>query len=103
MGPQVPLKENAAKVGVSRTAPFNQVFEVVKDAQRSGRTVHFLPSYRGDNKLLLEKLLGLSAQTIKDHASFRITSYNVCYTKLLRILTVFSYKAVNPQDKYETE
>jgi len=69
MGPQVPLKENAAKVGVSRTAPFNQVFEVVKDAQRSGRTVHFLPPYRGDNKLLLEKLLGLSAQTIKDHAS----------------------------------
>lgn len=69
MGPQVPLKANAAKAGVNRTAPFNHVFEMVKEAQRSGRTIHFLPPYRGDNKILLEKLLGLSAQNIKEHAS----------------------------------
>jgi len=69
MGPQVSLKDNATKVGVTQTAPFNQVFEVVKNAQRSGRTIHFLPPYRGENKILLEKLLGLSAQSIREHAS----------------------------------
>ena len=69
MGPQISLKENAAKAGVSRTAPFNQVFEMVKEAQRSGRTVHFLPPYRGENKILLEKMLGVSVQTIREHAS----------------------------------
>lgn len=69
MGPQVPLKENAAKVGVEKTAAFNKVFDMVKEAQRSGRAVHFLPPYRAENKILLEKLLGLSAHSIGEHAS----------------------------------
>lgn len=64
MGPQVSLKENAAKVGIQKTAPFAKVFDLVNNAQQKKRTVHFLPPYRGENKLLLEKLLGKSAQTI---------------------------------------
>lgn len=69
MGPQVSLKENAAKVGVTRTAPFSKVFDLVKQAQQQKRTIHFLPPYRGENKLLLEELLGLSALSLDKHVS----------------------------------
>lgn len=69
MGPQVSLKENAAKVGISNTAPFAKVFDIVRDAQQKKRTVHFLPPYRGENKILLEKLTGISALTTSKYAS----------------------------------
>ena len=72
MGPQVALRDNATKAGIRNTAPLNKVFDVVKEAQRSGRKVHFLPPYRAENKLLLEKLVGLSALTIKEHASLSL-------------------------------
>ena len=69
MGPQVSLKENAEKSGITNTAPFAKVFDVVRDAQQKNRTVHFLPPYRGENKLLLEKLTGISALTVGTQAS----------------------------------
>jgi Xaa-Pro aminopeptidase len=69
MGPQVALQENAAKSGIKNTAPFKRIFDLVKKAQSEGRSIHFLPPYRGENKLLLERLLGISALTINTHAS----------------------------------
>ncbi|WP_372653871.1 aminopeptidase P family protein [Draconibacterium sp.] len=69
MGPQVPLKDNAAKVGITQTAPFAKLFDIVKKAMNANRTVHFLPPYRGENKILLEKLTGLSALSVQSHAS----------------------------------
>ena len=69
MGPQVTLQENAAKAGITNTAPFAKVFDLVKTAKDAGRKVHFLPPYRAENKLLLENLLGISAQSINTHAS----------------------------------
>ncbi len=69
MGPQVTLQENAAKAGITNTAPFAKVFDLVKAAKDAGRKVHFLPPYRAENKLLLENLLGISAQSINTHAS----------------------------------
>ncbi|HYQ55955.1 MAG TPA: aminopeptidase P family protein [Draconibacterium sp.] len=71
MGPQVPLKDNAARVGISQTAPFAKLFDVVKKVMDSGRTVHFLPPYRGENKILLEKLTGLSSLSIQNHVSLQ--------------------------------
>jgi Xaa-Pro aminopeptidase len=69
MGPQLSLKENGAKAGVKKTAPFNKVFDLVRDAQKQNRKIHFLPPYRGENKMLLEKLTGLSAFSINEQAS----------------------------------
>ncbi len=71
MGPQVPLKENAKKVGVSNTAAFSKIFDFISSAIQQGRKVHFLPPYRGDNKMLLEKLLGISSLRIQDYASLQ--------------------------------
>ncbi len=59
MGPQPLVRDKAAAVGVEHTAPFAKVFDVVAEALKSGRKVHFLPPYRAENKLLLEKLTGI--------------------------------------------
>jgi len=69
MGPQIPLKENAAKVGIENTAAFSKVFDYMKKAQEEGRNIHFLPPYRGENKMLLEQLLGISSLEINKSAS----------------------------------
>ncbi len=71
MGPQVPLKENAKKVGVENTSPFSKLFEFITSAVQQGRKVHFLPPYRGENKMMLEKLLGISSLRIQDYASLQ--------------------------------
>jgi len=70
MGPQVPLKENSEKAGIKNTAPFAKLFGFIKQAITEGRIVHFLPPYRGENKMLLEQLTGISSLTVNDKASF---------------------------------
>ena len=69
MGPQVSLKENGAKVGVIKTSPFADLAGFLDRAKKKGRTIHFLPPYRGENKILLEKLLGISVQQVNEKAS----------------------------------
>ncbi len=72
MGPQVPLKENAAKVGVEKTSAFSKLFEFVSTAIKQGRKVHYSPPYRGENKITLEKLLGTSIQKLQENASVQL-------------------------------
>jgi Xaa-Pro aminopeptidase len=62
MGPQPQMKERAEKVNIKNTAPYNDIFEFIKKAQESKRQIHFLPQYRAENKLLLEKLLGIRVE-----------------------------------------
>jgi Xaa-Pro aminopeptidase len=69
MGPQIPLKENAAKVGVEKSFCYSKLYEFISDALGKTRKVHFLPPYRGENKILLEKLTGISVHKIKESAS----------------------------------
>jgi Xaa-Pro aminopeptidase len=72
MGPQIPLKENAAKVGVVKTAAYSRLFDFISNAIKKGRKVHFLPPYRGENKITLENLLGISVQKINENASLQL-------------------------------
>ncbi|NQU85499.1 MAG: aminopeptidase P family protein [Mariniphaga sp.] len=69
MGPQIPLKEKAVNVGIENTAPFKKLFDFIKDTIKQGRKIHFLPAYRGENKLLLEELTGVSALRINEYTS----------------------------------
>ena len=69
MGPQPLVADQAAEVGVSRTAPFAKLADCLKEAQQKGRKVHFLPPYRNHNKILLHKLLGLPLDVLKAEAS----------------------------------
>jgi Xaa-Pro aminopeptidase len=59
MGPQPSMKEQAAEAGVDHTAPFADLAGFVRKVIESGRPLHFLPPYRAENKLLLEKLTGI--------------------------------------------
>lgn len=72
MGPQVSIQENAAKVGVIKTAPLSKLNAYIADKIKQGVKVHFLPPYRADNKLWLEELLELPALRLGSHASLEL-------------------------------
>jgi Xaa-Pro aminopeptidase len=69
MGPQPSLKSRCAKIGISETHPFRKLEETLKNALRMGRKIHFLPPYRPENAMLLEKLLGIHHGAVKNYAS----------------------------------
>ena len=69
VGPQISLKEKAAKAGISKTAPYSAFAGFVENAGKQGRTVHFLPPYRGDNKILIHELLGIPTSLVTEKAS----------------------------------
>ncbi len=72
MGPQESIKSKAERVGVARSEPFDRLSEIISDAIRKGRRIHFTPPYRANNKLLLEKLLGIHPSCLKDHSSVEL-------------------------------
>lgn len=69
MGPQISLQEKADAAGISKISPFNQLFTVIKNAISQGRTIHYLPPYRAENKILLAELLGTSVSQLKAGSS----------------------------------
>ncbi|RKD86509.1 aminopeptidase P family protein [Mangrovibacterium diazotrophicum] len=72
MGPQVSLRENAAKVGCNKTAAFAELFTRISEAISQGRKIHFLPPYRAENKLLLQELLGIHPAKQKEYSSLEL-------------------------------
>ena len=60
MGTQPSLQSKAERVGVGETLPADKVGDVLREAQRKGRTIHFLPPYRGEHRLKLQEWLGLA-------------------------------------------
>jgi Xaa-Pro aminopeptidase len=69
MGNQPKVKELAGEVAVNATAPVSELNGVLKAAIRSGRTVHILPTYRGDQVITLSGLLGVSCEKVRDFVS----------------------------------
>lgn len=72
MGPQPLMQELGAKVGITNTQPYKEMFECVEKALQSGRKVHFLPPYRAENKLLLQTLTGINPSRQKMYASVEL-------------------------------
>jgi Xaa-Pro aminopeptidase len=72
MGPQIPLREKAERVGVVRTESCKNLGTIIGKAIQSGRKIHFLPPYRAENKLLLNELLGISVSRQKAYASLEL-------------------------------
>lgn len=69
MGPQPIVKELAEEVGISHTGTLAQLAEKLNDAAAKKRNVHFLPPYRAENAIQLEKLVGISSRNMKKNAS----------------------------------
>ena len=58
MGTQPTLKSKADNVGIADTRPAAEVVAYLQKAQQQGRTIHYLPPYRGEHKLKLMDWLG---------------------------------------------
>jgi Xaa-Pro aminopeptidase len=69
MGAQATIADQAAMVGVTRTAPRAALADVLGAAMRRGRRIHVLPQYRADNRAAIERLLGIRAERASEHAS----------------------------------
>ncbi|MCK4679420.1 MAG: aminopeptidase P family protein [Bacteroidales bacterium] len=87
MGPQPLMKERAAGVGVENTKPFGTLVNFLNDAIKSGRKVHFLPPYRGEQLVQLKQLLGFLTARVNDYVSQEL------------IMAVIELRSI--KDKYE--
>jgi len=58
-GPQPSLKSLAAKSGIKKVISPTQISTIIKNAKKTGRTIHFLPPYRPENKIKLSEWMGL--------------------------------------------
>ncbi|MFC1737578.1 aminopeptidase P family protein [Planctomycetota bacterium] len=72
MGSQPALKEKCEKVGVSQSASLEKLTDTLKEALRKGREIHFLPQYRADNLLKIEKLLGIPPDEVQQRVSEKL-------------------------------
>ena len=72
MGPQPLVKDKAARVGVPNSMPFGELAGFLKNTLEKGRKIHYLPPYRAENKILMEKLLGIPIDKLKAEASVEL-------------------------------
>ncbi len=69
MGPQPMIRELASKVGIKDTYPMGKLTDFIEKAKSAGRKIHFLPPYRGENKMTLGALLKENPCQMKSKAS----------------------------------
>ncbi len=62
----------AEETGVAETAPMSALADLVADAVRAGRKVHFLPPYRHDTQIQLMDLLGIHPSKQREAASLTL-------------------------------
>ncbi len=65
-GPVPSLAGMAESVGADRTAPLTELTERIRKEVKSGRTVHYLPPYRADNRLWLADLLNRTPEEVSN-------------------------------------
>lgn len=72
MGPQPLMKDNALKAGVNHVHSFGELDNFLKNAIEKKREIHFIPQYRHDNQILLEKLTGIKIDDQKNRSSLSL-------------------------------
>ncbi|HPR57335.1 MAG TPA: aminopeptidase P family protein [Bacteroidales bacterium] len=72
MGPQPLMKDNALKAGVNHVHSFGELDSFLKNAIEKKREIHFIPQYRHDNQILLEKLTGIKIADQKNRSSLSL-------------------------------
>ena len=68
-GPQVTIKEQAARVGINDTLPTNKLKDYLLQAQNKGRKIHYLPPYRPEHKLKLYNWLNIEPSQLNNNVS----------------------------------
>ena len=72
MGPQESIRNEASKVGIGETMPYNSLNDFISKALQQKRMLHFLPPYRGENKITLNQLTGIPVAELKSKASVEL-------------------------------
>ncbi|MBQ7442827.1 MAG: aminopeptidase P N-terminal domain-containing protein [Bacteroidaceae bacterium] len=66
------VADMAADAGVDNSAPMSLLTQIVAQARRQGRTIHFLPPYRHDWMIQLMDLTGIHPSQQRDAASLAL-------------------------------
>ncbi|MDR2835319.1 MAG: aminopeptidase P family protein [Bacteroidales bacterium] len=69
MGPQPKVKELAEKCLVFETHPFADLEKFIKNTKKQSEKINFLPPYRHDNMILLNNILEIPFDKMKENAS----------------------------------
>ncbi len=69
MGVQPKVIDLAAKAGVVNTGQYEELGKMLSIAKMESKTIHFLPTYRGETVIELSNLLGISNADVKSGAS----------------------------------
>jgi Xaa-Pro aminopeptidase len=69
MGAQPSIRTLAEGVGVTETLPLADLNTYISEGLQQGRDIHFLPPYRGHDKITLSKLTGIAPDTLSSRAS----------------------------------
>jgi len=69
MGDLPSLTEMASSTAAESTAPFIDLPTALTQAQAAGRSIHFLPPYRGDNKIRLHQWLKIGLDDLQAKSS----------------------------------
>lgn len=69
MGPQTSLHELGKHVGIEWVAGYRQIADKLKAAKNIGRTIHYLPPYRGEDVIKLHQWLDIPMDEIGAAAS----------------------------------
>jgi Xaa-Pro aminopeptidase len=72
MGVLPSISELAAGVGVTKTAPYAKLEEYLGKAMSQGRKIHYLPPYRGETSIELERLLKIPIAQLKAKSSIEL-------------------------------
>jgi Xaa-Pro aminopeptidase len=72
LGPQKAFSDSAAEVGITQTGTLSEMATILAEATSAGRKVHFLPQYRADNVLKLEKLISMPNAQIASNVSVEL-------------------------------
>ena len=69
MGHLPTINERAALVGVSENEPLAKLEETISEAQKKGKTIHYLPPYRPETVHKIARLIGIEHDSVKKYAS----------------------------------
>ena len=72
MGVQPKVTELAAKAGIENSTPYAELAKLLAEAKMNGRTIHYLPPYRGETIIELSALLGIANADVKPGMSVEL-------------------------------
>ncbi len=72
MGTQPSLLQRGEAYGLTRVKPYGELAGYLQSAIQKGRTVHFLPPYRPENKIKLFDYLGISPEAVGKKSSVEL-------------------------------